>query len=95
MTQHRDYEIHVTLEHDQYSHSGWHESAISGDPDLGDGLRFYRTAHASDIFQAFELLEQAKRIWPRAIRYKIEHILVDERKASNDTPRKSVARSES
>lgn len=75
------YEIHVTLEED--SNLGpevWTSSNIDGDPDLGKGTRYYRTAHTASLREAMALVDRAKEEWPNALRYKIELVILDERK---------------
>jgi len=75
----KDYEIHVTLDEDSVHAEGWKSSKIDGDPDLGTGTRYYRTTHADDEAEAFLLVETAELYWPGALRYKIEHIILDRR----------------
>lgn len=83
------YEIHVTLEEDAKVEAQlavwviagkWAYSKIDGDPDLGKGTRYYRTAHANSLTAALQLVIDAQQAWPSAIRYKIEEVLLDIRK---------------
>lgn len=75
------YEIHVTLGEDSGEHiSGWNHSVIDGDPDLGLGTRHYRTAHRASEAGAYSALNEAERRWPDAQRFKIEHVIYDDRK---------------
>lgn len=77
------FEIHVTLEKPTPANGNtlvWKKSQINGDPDLGDGVRHYRTTHTASFREAVLAIDEAKRLWPDALRYKVEHILLDERR---------------
>lgn len=79
MTQRDYYELHVTLTEPAPDHPGWHPSAIDGDPVLGDGVKHYKTAATKTEKEARKWIADAKLLWPQAIRYKIEHVIYDER----------------
>lgn len=73
------YEIHVTLlEDDPAEHIGWSNSAYDGDPTLGKGKRYYRTAHAETAEEAAARIEDAHQFWPKAVRFKVEKTVYDE-----------------
>lgn len=75
------YEIHVTFRDVQpLAFSGWSSSKIDGDPVLGTGTRWYMTCHTKTEVNARAAVEEAKRFWPQAVRYKIEHVILDERR---------------
>lgn len=75
------WEIHVTLVGGLVwpCPEGWTASAIGGDPDLGPGLRHYRTTHRGTWAAAKAAVADARAIWPMALRYKVDLVVLDER----------------
>lgn len=78
---HKYFEVHVTsLEELQcYEYKGWTTSRIDGDPEFGKGVRYYATKHTDTYSEALTSIIFAKQVWSKAIRFKIEHVLFDER----------------
>lgn len=90
-----DYECHITVEADESltnflemegRTTGWKTSFIAGDPDLGQGNRFFFTKHYSSLEDAKGGTERLARdlarnegVGLKVVRKKIEHVLMDSR----------------
>lgn len=79
------FEIHLTLSKRVETIPGWADSAIDGDPILGQGVKFYLTSYAVTKDAALAKISQAKNTlalrgeYEFLVREKIEEIVHDER----------------
>lgn len=89
----KPYEIHITLpwlydSRDQLevlaAAHDWHFSCIEGDPDLGNGNKYYFTRHEATEAEAHaelnSMVGQLMHYNYEPIRQKIEHIIFDTKK---------------
>ena len=75
------YELHLTFG-SEVRLTGWKESAIDGDANLGNGVKYYLTTYASSLSAAKEKLDIAVKDLRNKgsipLRAKIEYIVLDQ-----------------
>lgn len=77
------FELHLTFRERPEPLPGWTASAITDDPILGPGNKFYLTTYARTYTEAWEKLQHGREDRPTAIRAKIEEVLYDDRVTSS------------